>query len=489
MRFEVFHRGLLGRRDIVAVDMIHYAGLWGMCFSHHVPNNNHPRYAADTTTAGVLRFLASEDPAPLADYTITTHHLDADALLPVWALLNPRQALERRDLLERVARCGDFFIYIDDESARLNFIIEAIHRRLRDYGARGERLIDDALTRRCFEWLLPRWGDLLADSSAEEDLWRQPMQELLADLDYLAAPGRLAELWEHHASLIVADHAPDAHALNSACRNDLLVIWRTDAPERRIEVRPALGWYDIQSLPHRPRYGLDALAARLNDAERAAGASPTWLHDPGPAWLTAESSALSQERLLDELGSWLAAEPDLRVPAAYRSDLQANFRHWPRHAIYTSHARFAGAPELRFAPGAPYGGLYPVAGFALNIAGQGLDIAGALALLPPAEGAPQSFAVSDDFYWNRRAPEPLELRVTYEDRRAGRMWAEYDAWRDPCAPTAPAELRGDGATREAVFTIPDARMGNSQDGGDLRLIGEPESAFVVKELALRKVTP
>ena len=57
MKFEVFHRGLLGRPDIIAVDMIHYSGLWGLCFSHHPPHNNHPRYAADTTTAGVLRFL------------------------------------------------------------------------------------------------------------------------------------------------------------------------------------------------------------------------------------------------------------------------------------------------------------------------------------------------------------------------------------------------------------------------------------------------
>src|SRR5262245_34749025 len=137
MRFEVFHQGLLGRADIIAVDMIHYSGLWGLCFSHHLPNNNHPRYAADTTTAGVLRFLAATvgggDEAAfraLADYTIPTHHFDADAFLPVWGLLNPQAALQRRALLERVARCGDLFLYIDDTSAQLNFITEALHQRL-----------------------------------------------------------------------------------------------------------------------------------------------------------------------------------------------------------------------------------------------------------------------------------------------------------------------------------------------------------------------
>src|SRR5262245_59670481 len=292
MRFEVFHFGLLGRHDIVAVDMIHYTGLWGVCFSHHNPNNNHPRYAADTTTEGVMRFLSAEELSPLENYTITTHHLDADSLLPVWSLLNPQLALERRSLLERVARCGDFFIYLDDESARLNFVVEALHQRLRDYGARGERLIDDELTRRCFDWLLPRWAELLDDPTGAADLWQPPMREMLADLEYLAAPGHITELWDRHASLVEADHALDAHALNSACRNDLLVVWRSDTPARQIDVRPAIGWYDIQSMPHRPRYDLAALAARLNDAEIAAGGGPTWRHEPGPAWLRAEASGL-----------------------------------------------------------------------------------------------------------------------------------------------------------------------------------------------------
>jgi len=490
VRFEVFHRGLMGRHDVVAVDMIHYTGLWGVCFSHHIPNNNHPRYAADTTTAGVLRFLSSEDITPLAGYTITTHHLDADALLPVWCLLNPQAAIERRDLLERVARCGDFFIYVDDESARLNFIVEALHQRLREGGPRGERLVDDELTRRCFDWLLPRWGALLDDPSAGVDLWQQPMDELLADLEYLAAPGRVTELWDSHTSLVETERALDAHALNSVCRNDLLLIWRGDSDERRIDVRPAIGWYDLQSLPHRPRYGLDALAARLNAAEQAAGHPPAWQHEPGPVWLRACRSALGQHAVLDCIRSWLDAEPEERVPASYRADVRANFRHWPRHAIYTSHARFAGAAELRFAPGAAYGGLHLVPGYHLQVVGQGLEIAGTLTSRPqrlsPDHDGPLQFAVSDDFYWNRRAPRPIEIAVTYADVGAGSFWIEYDSWQNPFQPTAPVQLCGDGATRTAIFSLPDARLANSQDWGDLRLVRAPGTRLRVEELVLRK---
>ncbi|HEX5689359.1 MAG TPA: DUF6687 family protein, partial [Roseiflexaceae bacterium] len=286
MRFELFNHRLLGRHDIVAVDMIHYSGLWGVCFSHHLPNNNHARYAADTTTEGVLRFLGdtlgSGDDAPfhaLADYTITTHHIDADALLPVWSLLNPEAALEQRELLEQVARCGDFFIYLDDESAKLNFIIEALQLKLREVGERGERIINDDLTARCFDWLLPRWGELLKDPAAGADLWQAPMQEMLGDIEYLSAPGRVTELWDHHASLVETDRKLDAHALNTVCRNDLLVVWREGSPRRRIDLRPAIGWYDIQSMPHRPRYDLAALAERLNAAERDAGHAPQWRYE------------------------------------------------------------------------------------------------------------------------------------------------------------------------------------------------------------------
>ncbi len=143
------------------------------------------------------------------------------------------------------------------------------------------------------------------------------------------------------------------------------------------------------------------------------------------------------------------------MPLAYRADVQQVFRHAPRHAIYTSHMRFADAAELRFAPGAPYGGLHLVPGFRLQIAGHGSDIRGDMFPIPcdlaAQHDAPLQFAVSDDFYWNRREPQPLELRVTYEDRGAGSFWLEYDAWRDPFQRSAPVALSGDGATQTATF--------------------------------------
>ncbi len=485
MHFEVFHHGLLGRHDIVAVDMIQYPGLWGLCFSHHLPNNNHPRYAADTTTEGLLRFLATASTAGLETFTITTHHFDADALLPVWSLLNPQAALERRELLERVARCGDFFIYTDDTSAQLNFILEAYHQQLRDSGARGERLIDEALTRGCFDWFLPRWGDYLAHPSAGEHLWGAPMREMADDLAYLAAPGHLTELWDHHTSLVEIDHTPDAHALNSACRNDLLLIWRLDTPERQLDVRPALGWYDITSMPHRPRYDLGALAESLNLAEQAHGHAPNWRYIPGPAWLRASESGLSQSELLDMIKHWIDTAPKERMPAAYRADIRENFQHWPHHAIFTSQQRFAATAELRYAPEEPYGGIYPLAGRQLLVTTFGDDVTGEAMLLPTPPDAPLIFSISDDFAWNVCDAPALELTITAAGH--GSFQIEYDSWDRPFQPLTPVNLSDNGQEQTVSFRLDQARLGNSQDGGDFRIVPTPGTQLDIRAISLKKV--
>lgn len=488
MHFEVFHHGLLGRHDIIAADMIHYSGLWGVCFSHHHPNNNHPRYAADTSTEVVLRFLATEDARPFENYTVTTHHVDADAVLPVWSLLHPEAALKHRDLFVRTARAGDFFTYIDDESAKLNFIVEALFQRMRAGGDRGDRVIDDNLTQRCFDWMLPRWGGLLDNPDDGADLWQPPMRELFADLEYLNVPGRVTELWDRHTSLVETDHVPDAHALNTACRNDLLLVWRTDGAPPTIDVRPAIAWYAIQSMPHYPHYDLADLANRLNAAEEAAGHAPNWQHNPGPVNLRVESSALSQATLLDTIKQWLDATSAEHIPTAYRADVREVFCHLPRHAIYTSHQRFTEAEEICFRPGAHYEGLHLARHIGIELEPLRID--------PSFEGMPSAhashlnafqFAVSDDFYWNQREPQPLELRFTYQDRGPGSLHVEYETWQNPFQPTAPIELHGDGELHTATLRLDDARFGNGQDWGDLRLAWSPGTQLGVTEVALRKL--
>ncbi|HET6386393.1 MAG TPA: DUF6687 family protein [Armatimonadota bacterium] len=494
MKFEAFHPGILGRHDIIAVDMILYPGLWGLFFSHHSPHNNHPRYAADTSTASVLKFLADVRAGEshvaweqIKNHTITTHHLDADALLPVWAFLHPEQALEQRELLERLSRCGDFFIYIDDTTAKLNFIIEGLHQRLRGDEFRGERVEEYDLTRACFDWLLPRWGKFMDAPATGVDLWDQPMREMRRDLDYLSRPGSIIELWDEHTSVIVADHEPDKHALNSLARNDLLLHWRTDIPERRLDVRPAIGWYDLPSMPHRPRYELPALALLLNAAECEAGGEAGWNYFTGVESLRSSASRIPLDTFPELIHTWLQESTAESVPAAYREDVRQVFRHWSRHVSYQSHDRFAAVKQLSFEPGAPFGGLHlihrPDKPAVRLIAAE----SGARALLcAGTKQAGMPFAVSDDFYWNRHSCEPLLLDVTYEDRGAGSLRVEYDSWDDPYGTTAPVQLTGDGVNHTASFCLTNPRLANSQNGSDFRMVLSPGAALALTSITLRK---
>ena len=84
-------------------------------------------------------------------------------------------------------------------------------------------------------------------------------------------------------------------------------------------------------------------------------------------------------------------------------------------------------------------------------------------------------------------PYGVELRVTYEDRGAGSWWVEYDTWGDPFWRTAPVTVHGDGAAHTATFRLDDARLGNSQDWSDLRLVRTPGTAIGIQELVLRKI--
>jgi hypothetical protein len=204
---------------------------------------------------------------------------------------------------------------------------------------------------------------------------------------------------------------------------------------------------------------------------------------PGPAWLRTSESGLSQSKLLELIKRWIDAAPEERVPAAYRADLRENFQRWPHHAIFTSQQRFAAADELRYAPGAPYSGIYPVAGRQLLVTAFGDDVTGEVQLLPAPPDAPLLFGVSDDFAWNVRDSRRLELAVTAAGH--GSFQVEYDSWENPFQPLAPVELSDNGRAQTVSFQLDRARLSNSQDGGDFRIVAAPGTQLEIRAISLR----
>ena len=108
-------------------------------------------------------------------------------------------------------------------------------------------------------------------------------------------------------------------------------------------------------------------------------------------------------------------------------------------------------------------------------------------LLPAPPDAPQFFGVSDDFYWNRRGPKPLELCVTYAGHTDGSFQIEYDGWENPFQSLGTIAIDGDGAQHTASFLLDNARLGNSQDGADFRIVTAPGTRVEIRAISLTSV--
>ena len=81
-----------------ALDLTHWQG-------NHTPR----RYKADTSTEIALKFVGSpEAREQWATAVVVNNHFDTDGVLSVWALLDPEEALARRDILVAAAEAGDF---------------------------------------------------------------------------------------------------------------------------------------------------------------------------------------------------------------------------------------------------------------------------------------------------------------------------------------------------------------------------------------------
>jgi hypothetical protein len=97
-----------------------------LTLSHWPGSGSPPEFRADTSTEIVLNYLAT--PGAPAEHApnvrvVSNNHFDEDGLCAVWAMLNPEQAMEQRDLLVDVATAGDFSTYRRPQAAKVVFTI------------------------------------------------------------------------------------------------------------------------------------------------------------------------------------------------------------------------------------------------------------------------------------------------------------------------------------------------------------------------------
>lgn len=260
---------------------------------------------------------------------VTNNHFDQDGLVGVFALVNPTDALARREQLEDLAAAGDFATFTDRSSARLSTAVAALADPARSPLSRLPEDYADlcALLYRSALELLPGW---LEDPDGCRDLWADEDAELDAGLAALASGAvTIDERGELDLAVVtlpagarsaghrfVGRRFAGLHPMALHGATDRSTILTID-PEGRHQVTCRYeGWVQYRSRPIRPRVDLRPLADPLTASEPDGA---VWQATP-PSDLTPqlETAPSSPPSAIDVADILAAVEDHLRrAPGAW----------------------------------------------------------------------------------------------------------------------------------------------------------------------------
>jgi hypothetical protein len=196
-RFEFVEESYEGECPAISCDgLVPGAGL---DLSHWQCNQTPQRYKADTSTEIALNFVVSREVVERwACAVAVNNHFDTDGALSVWALLDPKRALARRDLLIAAAEAGDF-----DEwpALDLGLWLDAAIRGL------GSSAGDDAAAYRTVLGQLP---ELIENLDGRRDLWGGEWEALQAAVAGLGSGSLRAERCDAIGIMIHSLDEPEA---------------------------------------------------------------------------------------------------------------------------------------------------------------------------------------------------------------------------------------------------------------------------------------
>lgn len=295
----------------------------------HWPNNQSPAaLRRDTSTATAFAYLDAVDLHQDIPW-VTNNHFDEDGLFSMYAVTEPRSALDDRALLTSGSLAGDFGVVTDREGTRLCFAVEALTDP-ESSPLPGEVFADRDRVASLYVALLDSLPSLLRDCRAGwpryGDLWAQQdehlasSRRLLADgivalVEYPALDLAVVRIPPHIRRRAVRRYLEDGvaavhpFAINSATQCSRLL--RVQGQHYEFEYRYE-SWVQLATRRVPLRVRLDDLAARLNHLERAA---PGWVaEDPtgtAPRLHRPDGtpSSLPLDTLLLELESALGSAP------------------------------------------------------------------------------------------------------------------------------------------------------------------------------------
>lgn len=285
----------------------------------HWPRSTTPlEFRADTSTEMVLNYLstpgADRKYAPRAR-AVSNNHFDEDGLCAVWAILNPKRALELRDTLIDVATAGDFHTYRRPQAAKIVFTIRSYADG--DSSPLAPKLAgDDATGSARYQALLPLLQSFMEDTPGFSPYWDAEWSAMRRSINAMHSDE--AQLSEMRAiDLAVVEAQEPLHWMVLHNQTQCLRVL-TALPGGYYELRYRYEtWVQFSSRPVRPRIDLAPLLPRLQALEQAPvqwifeGISRTTpaLYPVGPDGRPAPSS-LVLDRLVAELGAFFQREQD-----------------------------------------------------------------------------------------------------------------------------------------------------------------------------------
>lgn len=230
----------------------------------HWPRSGTPaELKDDLSTQIVFRYLDRPDLHVDAD-VVSNNHYDEDGVCGIWALIEPEEALARRDLLSDVASAGDFGTFRSREAARISFVLDAYGDERSPLDLSGPYPEQSAVIHR---EVLGRMAEILDHPDRHRALWEREDGWLQESLDAIA-DGRVT-IEEVPAVDLAVVTVPEGFEVHQAAVHNATRRFRIlELAGRRYRLRYRYeSWVVYMSEPVPPRVDLSPLAEELSAEE------------------------------------------------------------------------------------------------------------------------------------------------------------------------------------------------------------------------------
>lgn len=304
--------------DLIVVDCHYHRGLaLAHLYEPRVPES----VRSNTSTEAAIK--AIEQGLTLGRTAVTCNHWDIDGFLAAWALLNPENALEHRDLLISAAMLGDFREFDSGsdtgrEALKLCCLLNAVESTqfCLPFGDLDDATIEYEVAQQKFAYFLPRLDAWMNDLDSVAAHWQDEYDRVMSDLNLIDSGAvRVDELTEIGLSIIRTPRPLHYYAICSRINGGAMLTILEDKPYAEFEYRyeTRVGRIDKKTIE---RKDLSGIARQLSTLESAEGIH--WVFDNillGGPMLRPEAieASLPREACYQSMEYRLRTYPNLRT--------------------------------------------------------------------------------------------------------------------------------------------------------------------------------